>query len=380
MPTSAEPPLTPLNELRARLKPGALHFSLADPAEARAWRAEAPIEGLAWLGWGQRERLLREERPSAQERYSSQGGRHGLSLGAWLAPAYERWREGAGGVHHRHLDLFHLERNVQLCQLEGLVERPVSLLSNGEAARACLARALGGRPRLLVLDDFCEGLDAPGREGLWAALRELAAEGLAIAFLASRPKLFPWAIPAWAPLEEAEPGPGPIIFRSRGLDLSAGELTLLRDLDWEIRGGEAWWVQGLNGAGKSSLLAYLSGEHPQAWAQDWELLGAGRPAWTPLAKLRDAVAWVSPELAAAARRPLHVLLDEALRSDAALLLLDEPMRGLHEHEAAAWRARLSLALSTGKQALVFVSHDPDEAPPGHSHTLRLLGGGRWESA
>src|SRR5262245_20283 len=139
MPTSAEPPaLTPLHELRARLRPGALHFCLADPAQARAWRAEAPIEGLAWLGWAQREALLREERPSAQERHGSQAGRHAPSLGAWLAPAFERWRPGPGGVHARHLDLFRLERAVQLCHLEALAERPVSLLSNGEAARACL--------------------------------------------------------------------------------------------------------------------------------------------------------------------------------------------------------------------------------------------------
>ena len=53
------------------------------------------------------------------------------------------------------------------------------------------------------------------------------------------------------------------------------------------------------------------------------------------------------------------------------------MRGLRAHEAAAWKARLHLALAGAKRALVFVSHDPDEAPPGHSHTLRLLGGGHW---
>jgi hypothetical protein len=83
MPTSAEPPrLTDLQELSARLVPGALLFCLADPAESREWRRSAPAEGLGWLGWGQREALLREERPSAQERYSSQGGRHAPSLAA----------------------------------------------------------------------------------------------------------------------------------------------------------------------------------------------------------------------------------------------------------------------------------------------------------
>jgi ABC-type molybdenum transport system ATPase subunit/photorepair protein PhrA len=258
-----------------------------------------------------------------------------------------------------------------------MAERPVSLLSNGEAARACLARVLGGNPRRLILDDLCEGLDADGRERLLLAAAALSGEGMAVAILASRPALLPWNRQAWPEPEPAEPGPGPGLFSTQGLDLDAGDLALLRGLDWEIRGGEAWWVQGLNGSGKSSLLAYLSGEHPQAWAKSWSLLGAGRSFWTPLSRLRGAVAWVSPELSASLGRPVHAMVDEALRGEAALLLFDEPLRGMHAHEAAAWKARLSLALSTGRRALVMVSHDPDEAPPGHSHTLRLLGGGRW---
>lgn len=371
--------LTELRDLRARFTPGALLFALAGPEEAALWRATLGAEGLAWLGWGQREALLREERPSAQERYSSQGGKHALALAAWLAPAFQRWRPDAAEVHRPVLDLFGLERAVQLCRLDALAERPVSLLSNGEAARACLARVLGQRPKRLVLDDLCEGLDADGRGMLMEVAQELASEGMAVSILASRPSLLPWARPAWPALAPEAPGKGPLLFSAQGLDLQAGELTLLKGLDLSIRGGEAWWLQGVNGAGKSSLLAYLSGEHPQAWARSWSLLGGPRSAWTPLTKLRQAVAWVSPELAAASGRPLHALLDAALRSDAALLLLDEPMRGLRAHEAAAWKGRLQLALGSSQRALVFVSHDPDEAPPGHSHTLRLLGGGRWVS-
>jgi ABC-type molybdenum transport system ATPase subunit/photorepair protein PhrA len=336
------------------------------------------MESLAWLGWRQREAFLRVERPSAQERYSSQGGREAPSLGAWLSASFQRWRIEPDGVHRQHLDLAWLERAVLLCRVDALVERPISLLSNGEAARACLTRALGALPKALILDDLCEGLDADGRQMLLAVVRELAAEGMAVAVLASRPSLLPWALPAWPPLRDEAPGQGPLIFETRGLRLEAGDRALLEGLDWSIRGGEAWWLQGANGAGKSSLLAYLSGEHPQAWARSWSLLGQGRQAWTPLGRLRGAVAWVSPELAAALRRPLESLLDEALRGEAALLLLDEPLRGLRDHEEAAWRARLSLALSTGRQAVVFVSHDPEEAPPGHSHTLRLLGQGHWE--
>ncbi|MBA3529083.1 MAG: ABC transporter ATP-binding protein, partial [Propionibacteriaceae bacterium] len=53
----------------------------------------------------------------------------------------------------------------------------VSTLSGGEWARASLACALVGRPRLLVLDEPTVGLDPVLREELWAMFRELAEAG-----------------------------------------------------------------------------------------------------------------------------------------------------------------------------------------------------------
>jgi ABC-type molybdenum transport system ATPase subunit/photorepair protein PhrA len=201
-----------------------------------------------------------------------------------------------------------------------------------------------------------------------------------VAVLASRPGLLPWAagLPELPAVPEP-PGAGPVVFQTRALSLNGGEQPLVRHLDWTLRSGEAWWLQGPNGAGKSSLLAYLSGEHPQAWAQDWSLLGRDRFAYTPLSALRSQAAWVSPELAASLGQPLEALLDQALRSRACLLLLDEPLRGLRSGEAEAWHSRLGLALrGPNAPALAMVSHDPDEAPPGHTHTLRLRGHGLWE--
>ena len=383
--------LTPLQDLRARLKPGALCFALATPPEAAGLRRGLPREGLAWVGWEQREALLRAWRPAAQERYHSVAGRDAPSLRAWLAERFKEWRGSAALGYRPQVHEARLERALDLAGLQALAARPLSLLSNGEAGRACLAAALGGEPSLLVLDDLCEGLDAKGRDTLLSCAGSVAAGGAAVLVLASRESLLPWAGPRQAAAFRTDAGvrtatgartaavSSPAeVFRCRGVRLEAGDRVLVQGLDWTLRQGEAWWLQGPNGAGKSTLLAYLSGEHPQAWAQSWALLGKGRQEWTPLDALRGRVAWVSPELAALAARPLERLLAEALEKPADLLILYEALRGLGA--AALERSQKSLQRSMRERpgrSTVFVSHDPLELPGCISHSLHLDGEGAW---
>lgn len=56
----------------------------------------------------------------------------------------------------------------------------VSTLSGGQCARASLACALLGGPRLLVLDEPTVGLDPVLREDLWAMFAQLAKDGTTI--------------------------------------------------------------------------------------------------------------------------------------------------------------------------------------------------------
>jgi putative ABC transport system ATP-binding protein len=58
--------------------------------------------------------------------------------------------------------------------------REAATLSGGEAQRACLARALGTRPRVLLMDEPTSALDADATRVIEALARSLADEGVPI--------------------------------------------------------------------------------------------------------------------------------------------------------------------------------------------------------
>jgi len=61
-----------------------------------------------------------------------------------------------------------------------LADRPYGKLSGGQKRQVQFAIALCGRPALLFLDEPTVGLDVQAREMLWATLRQLVAQGVAI--------------------------------------------------------------------------------------------------------------------------------------------------------------------------------------------------------
>ncbi len=65
-------------------------------------------------------------------------------------------------------------------QLEGKTHEQVRSLSGGMRRRLVIARALMGKPRLLVLDEPTTGLDPQARILVWRKLRELKAEGVTV--------------------------------------------------------------------------------------------------------------------------------------------------------------------------------------------------------
>jgi ribose transport system ATP-binding protein len=58
--------------------------------------------------------------------------------------------------------------------------RTVALLSGGNQQKVVVARAAGGTPRVLLLDEPTQGVDALAKQEIWNSVRRLAAEGVTI--------------------------------------------------------------------------------------------------------------------------------------------------------------------------------------------------------
>ncbi|CAM5454219.1 ABC transporter ATP-binding protein [Rhodanobacter lindaniclasticus] len=70
--------------------------------------------------------------------------------------------------------------SARMAGIEDLLARPYAKLSGGQQRRVQFALALCGRPELLFLDEPTVGMDIETRQKLWAAIRQLLAEGCSV--------------------------------------------------------------------------------------------------------------------------------------------------------------------------------------------------------
>ena len=241
---------------------------------------------------------------------------------------------------------------------EGILDRKLLSLSNGELRRVLLARMWMEKPEWVYFNDLFGGLDPEYRAHLAGCVADLAKRpGLKVVVrLAREDELLP-EIPAFVyadktfsqyegelPKAAATPkfkkaelkdyeivdlrrenGSGEptderrescdsahlssdseILFDLKHVNVRFGDTDVLKDLNWTVRKGEHWAVMGENGAGKSTLLGMLTADHPQIYKNDITLLGErpghGLNIWDHKAKL----GFFSPELALQYREDLSL--------------------------------------------------------------------------
>lgn len=172
-----------------------------------------------------------------------------------------------------------------------LLGRDMQTLSTGELRKVLIARALVGHPKILLLDEVCDGLDAAFRREMLAFIDNIARHGTQIIYTTHRadeslPSITHEATFERGELVFADKRPAvtvPLAFRRRDQpskkrlsydDASDGTLLIsiehadvflsrnkvLSDISWQLRSGENWAVLGGNGAGKTTFLRLVASE------------------------------------------------------------------------------------------------------------------------
>lgn len=218
-----------------------------------------------------------------------------------------------------------VDRAIDLLGLESLRRRTMLEVSTGEARRALLARAIAPGPRVLLLDEFVNGLDATSRTLMLDTASEFAHRGVPVALATHRLDEVPSCVQRAALLEGGRivaagprsrvealwrerssvsggsPLPPPrrssadVLFDVEGDVLVEGR-RVLTGLRWRMRRGEHWVVRGPNGAGKSTFLRLLMGEEHLAPGGRIRRLGLGESpsVW----EVKARVGLVAPDLQA----------------------------------------------------------------------------------
>jgi molybdate transport system ATP-binding protein len=226
-----------------------------------------------------------------------------------------------------------VQRLLRSFKLWSLRDRPILSLSYGQRRRVLMARLLIARPKVLLLDEIFNGLDASTRHHL---KRTLEATRTATWILATHSAQdIPDNVTHVAQLEQGRlVYAGPILAEHRqlirrdqprrhrlaqrqiannrvthkvtgqgGLLLRLSQVCLYRDyrpvlrsFDWQVARGEHWAIVGANGSGKSTLLMLIYGDlHP---ALGGSIERAGVVAGAPISTWKLQVGYVSPELQA----------------------------------------------------------------------------------
>ena len=209
------------------------------------------------------------------------------------------------------------------------------------------------------------------------------------------------------------------------VNISYGERTILKDLDWTVRRGDVWALRGENGSGKSTLLSLVCADNPQSYACDISLFGRKRGSGESIWEIKKHIGYVSPEMHRAYMKDMPAieivasglfdtiglylrphpdslavcewwmdifgiaslrdksfmqlssgeqrlcLLARAFVKDPELLILDEPLHGLDTFSRRRVKRVIEAFCRRNDKTLIMVTHYSEELPATVTNTLVL---------
>lgn len=349
--------------------------------------------------------------------------------------------------------------------------KPIIALSSGEMRKYQLGKALRSKPRVLIIDNPFIGLDVENRQLLTKTLETLIREeGMTLILVLSKTDYIPTFITHVLPVEDLlvgekmtreeyiasrkslpshmlptelhdwiiglpekdlsaipfYPKHGGEILRFNDVSIRYGERTILSHLDWTVREGERWALEGRNGSGKSTLLSLVCADNPQGYACNIELFGHRRGTGESIWEIKRHIGYVSPEMHRAYMKDIPAidivasglsdsvglyvrprpeqrqqctdwmrvfgieqladrtflslssgeqrlcLLARAFVKDPELLILDEPLHGLDNKNRARVKEIIETFCQRRNKTLVMVTHYQEELPACVSKRLTLI--------
>jgi molybdate transport system ATP-binding protein len=224
-------------------------------------------------------------------------------------------------------ELRRVDALLERLDIGALAERRFLSLSYGERRLVLIARALASRPKLLLLDEVANGLDAHNHARFLHWLNRTTRSSMPWVFATHRSPDVPDSMTHLLELEQGvvkrsgtfraeaarallrQEGDAflsrktvvrkvlrrrRVLLALRHADVHVDEAHILTDINLEVRAGDCWVVHGANGSGKSTLLRTLYGDH--GVASHGSIMRAGIVPGVPLEKFKLRTAYVAPHL------------------------------------------------------------------------------------
>ncbi|MGO9613119.1 MAG: ABC transporter ATP-binding protein [Dissulfurispiraceae bacterium] len=229
---------------------------------------------------------------------------------------------------------------IRMLKLEHLRDKSLLQMSEGEARKILIARALVGNPKVIILDECCSGVDVYTRRKILELIEEIAHKGIQVLFAThrvqelippithvlflkdgrithqgKREKVFTGKHISEALnysflndaiiLSSANHAPRftdpsennkECMVKIRNADVYLQNKKILHGINWQMTRGENWAILGRNGAGKSTLLKLITGDVRPAFGGQVHRFGTDKreSIW----ETKKRIGFVSSELQA----------------------------------------------------------------------------------